>query len=122
MSNEKTQYDESLRAAFLAGFMSSREGWNGEYPFDCNKASAWENGVDDQFTRWCETGETTPKSMVRLLSAVREAPRSLSEEIRHTSVALEEIGCTDAEIRLACLVLCGVSAAPLKITAVGITS
>ncbi len=31
--------DEAVKAAYLAGFNASAEGWNGEYPFQDNNAS-----------------------------------------------------------------------------------
>ena len=137
-----------LKAAFLAGFMSSAEGWNGEYPFNGNKASAWEGGVSERFDLWRETGEALSERLVKkaasgvnmvqlenadakpfvetirysLGNECEQDVCGLSEKIKSTARELEAIGCTDAEIRLACLALCGVPTAPLRITTMGISS
>lgn len=34
--SEERMIDRRQRAAFLAGFLVSGEGWNGEYPYRCN--------------------------------------------------------------------------------------
>lgn len=134
-----------LEAAFLAGFMSSGEGWNGEYPFNGNKASAWEGGVSERFDLWRETGEALSERFVKkaasgvdmirfenqdekpLVETIRysfanDDSCGLPEKIRRVAGELKAIGCTDAEIRLACLALCGVETSPLKITAMGMFS
>lgn len=34
--SEESMIDKRQRAAFLAGFLVSAEGWNGEYPYCCD--------------------------------------------------------------------------------------
>ena len=65
-----------LKAAFLAGFMSSAEGWNGEYPFNGNKASAWEGGVSERFDLWRETGEALSERLVKKAASVSGCPKT----------------------------------------------
>lgn len=47
MSNAKYT-EEDMKAAFLCGFMSSSEGFNGEYPHDGCFKSAW-NDIKDVY-------------------------------------------------------------------------
>lgn len=45
----KRTLEDAFKEGFLAGFMASGEGWNGEYPFDQNSAEV----EDHEFVQAC---------------------------------------------------------------------
>ena len=50
-----TELRAELRKAFMAGFESSHEGFNGEYPFDYDEAQI-DNALDGAFKEWSARG------------------------------------------------------------------
>lgn len=56
-----------LKAAYLAGFNASGQGWNGEYPFqdlgeNPEADRDWAEKRDDELTRIISTGSATPEA------------------------------------------------------------
>ena len=45
-------YDEDLKAAYLAGFKTSAEGYNGEYPFQWESDKRIWEGIGEDFEKW----------------------------------------------------------------------
>lgn len=53
MAERATPRRDDLYKAFVAGFQSSGEGWNGEYPFDDHgEEVAADEGVQSAFAEW----------------------------------------------------------------------
>lgn len=48
-----------VRAAYMAGFAASGEGYNGEYPFGDGDLAQIDNALDGAFTEWVATKPTS---------------------------------------------------------------
>ena len=57
---------ETLKAVYLAGFMASGEGWNGEYPFE-----DFDRNPEDE-PNWCERRDIDLKEFASLQSTGSE--------------------------------------------------
>jgi hypothetical protein len=55
-----------LKAVYLAGFMASGEGWNGEYPFE-----DFDRNPEDE-PNWCERRDIDLKELASLQSTGSE--------------------------------------------------
>jgi hypothetical protein len=60
--------DEALKAAYLAGFNASGEGYNGEYPFE----HKGKNCTDD--TIWCKDRDNELAAIKQALAAPVQEP------------------------------------------------